>query len=673
MALVYKGHDLLLHRNVAVKILRQQYVNDEEFIRRFRREAQSAASLSHPNVVSIYDVGQEGDTHYIVMEYVEGMTLNDLIKEKAPLPVESALHIANQICDALEHAHSNQIIHRDIKPHNILIGRNGRVKVTDFGIARAVTSSTITQTGSVVGSVHYFSPEHAKGTATGAKSDLYSLGIVLYQMLTGKLPFLGESPISVALKHLQEDVEEPRKVNPLIPQSVENIILKAVRKNPDERYQSAKEMLDDLSTALNPERRNEAKLLFSDDELDTEKTLVIPAIREDQTAHGGEEEDEDGEDEGKKGKKKKPWLAPLVWTGVLLVFLSVMWFGVIPSLKGKPASNDVDVPYVVDKTVKDAQDLLTKAGLKNDVDYEFSATVVKDHVTRQSLSGIKVKKGETIKIWVSKGPESQLTPNYVGRLWKDVKAELIGLGVNDSQINVDEKPSDKPEDTIIQQTPNANEPFDPLKTNFKFVVSKGREKVTMPDVIGRTAAEAETILNASKLKLAPGDQGKEFQTNFDIPAGRVIDTYPVKKGEDADPGMEIKLIISSGPPKDAGDVVVSLPLKAAKDGKSIFRIVVTDARYTNYTYKTLEVNNSEIFNVKVTVTKDKNATIQIYRDNAFFDTQTVTYQDYLDQKSRPNPTVTLSPSQAPATVTPTQTPRPSAGSGSPNPAPSGGR
>lgn len=278
MALVYKAHDVLLNRNVAIKVLRQQFVNDEEFIRRFRREAQSAASLSHPNVVSVYDVGQEDDIHYIVMEYVEGQNLNEIIKERAPLQVDEAIRIASQIADALDHAHHNQIIHRDIKPHNILIGRNGRVKVTDFGIARAVTSTTITQTGSVVGSVHYFSPEHAKGVATGEKSDLYSLGIVLYQMLTGRLPFLGESPISVALKHLQEHFEEPRSVNPMIPQSVENIILKSMRKNPGERYQSAKEMLVDLETCLLPERRMESKLVFDDGD-DEDSTRIVPAIR----------------------------------------------------------------------------------------------------------------------------------------------------------------------------------------------------------------------------------------------------------------------------------------------------------------------------------------------------------------------------------------------------------
>src|SRR5690606_16048515 len=199
---------------------------------------------------SIYDVGQDDEIHYIVMELIEGSTLNDIIKERAPLQPDEAVRIASQICDALDHAHQNGIIHRDIKPHNILISKNGRIKVTDFGIARAATSSGLTQTGAVLGSVHYFSPEHAKGVQQGEKSDIYSLGAVLYQMVTNRLPFPGDSPISVALKHLQEEIEEPRAINPLIPQSVENIILKAMRKDPEERYVSAKEMLQDLETCL---------------------------------------------------------------------------------------------------------------------------------------------------------------------------------------------------------------------------------------------------------------------------------------------------------------------------------------------------------------------------------------------------------------------------------------
>lgn len=671
MALVYKGHDLLLHRNVAIKVLRQQYVHDEEFIRRFRREAQAAASLSHPNVVSIYDVGQEDEIHYIVMEYVEGQTLNDLIKEKAPLQVEEALHIASQICDALDHAHTNQIIHRDIKPHNILLGKNGRVKVTDFGIARAATSSTITQTGSVVGSVHYFSPEHAKGVAAGAKSDLYSLGIVLYQMLTARLPFLGESPISVALKHLQERFEEPRQVNPLIPQSVENIILKAMRKNPDERYQSAREMMSDLETCLLPERRNEPKLIFPNDaELDEERTRIVPAIR---SEHGLMDEEDDQDEPGLK-KKRRPWLAPLVWTGIFLVFLSVMWFGVIPAFKSKIIPKDVLVPDVVGKKLEEAHAMLANVGLKYDETYEFSDKE-KDTVIGQDPPSMNVKEGNTVHLRVSKGLEKQLMPNYIGKMWKDVKRELLDMGIKENQLIVDYKPIDEQVDQILQQDPKPNEEYDPLKTTFKFTVSKGREKVKMPDVIGKTVAEAETTLMVNGLKLMPGEKGKELMASFDVPAGRIIDTYPVKKGEDTDPGMEIKLYVSSGPPKDAGEIVVSLPLKAAKDGKSsIFRIMVSDARYDNYEYKTMEVANTEIFNVKVTVTKDKNALIQIFRDNVLYDSMTKTYEDYMDQKNKPKPSATPAASAAPSpSLSPTPKTTGNAGAQTPNPSPTGGR
>jgi serine/threonine-protein kinase len=671
MALVYKGHDLLLHRNVAVKVLRQQYVHDEEFIRRFRREAQSAASLSHPNVVSMYDVGQEGDTHYIVMEFVEGMTLNDLIKEKAPLQVEDALHIATQICDALEHAHNNQIIHRDIKPHNILIGKNGRVKVTDFGIARAATASSITQTGSVVGSVHYFSPEHAKGVAAGAKSDLYSLGIVLYQMLTGRLPFLGESPISVALKHLQENVEEPRKVNPLIPQSVENIILKAMRKNPDERYQSATEMLRDLDTALDPKRRNEAKLAFQDVGLDGEQTRVIPAIR-------GEKglvidgEGDNGSSGGGRRRKRHHWIAPLVWTGIFLVFLAVMWFGVIPAFKDRVIPKDVQVPSVVGKTEQAATEELILAGLKVAPEYRYSDTA-QGLVISQDPPSMKLKENSTVTIHVSKGAEMVTMQDYKDQLFKDVKKTLLEAGLKEEQISFEARFIDSPEDTIISQEPKGGAQFDPVNGKVKFIISKGPENVIMPDLLNNTVAEAEAKLLAVGLKLAAGDKGRENVPSFDVPSGRVVDTYPFQKGDSVDPSMEIKVYVSSGPPKDAGEYVATKKLTAAKEGKSsLFRIVVSDARHENFEYNTMEVNDSEIITVKVTVTQGKGASILYYRDDNLWDTDTINYQNYLDQRNKPSVAPSATPG-IPASTGPSATPKPtSSGSASPSPTPSGG-
>lgn len=259
MAVVYKAKDLLLYRYVAIKVLNESLSNDSEFIRRFSREAQAAASLSHPNVVNVYDVGTEGHTHYIVMEYIEGPTLKEWIQQNGPLPPETVVDIASQICDGLAHAHENQIVHRDIKPHNILLGPGGRAKVTDFGIARAATSSTITQTGSVMGSVHYFSPEQARGGVIGERSDLYSLGIVMYEMVTGRLPFDADSAIAIALKHLQEPVEDPRTYAADLPDSIRHIILKALEKDPEQRFASAKVMMQELRYALPSDWRDEPK------------------------------------------------------------------------------------------------------------------------------------------------------------------------------------------------------------------------------------------------------------------------------------------------------------------------------------------------------------------------------------------------------------------------------
>jgi len=254
MATVYKAKCHVLNRYVAVKILKDEFTTDEEFIKRFNTEAQSVASLTHPNIVSVYDVGNEGDLYYIVMELIQGKTLKDIIISDGALNWKWSINIAIQIASALETAHKNNIIHRDIKPHNIIITEDGIAKVTDFGIAKSVSNSTITAFGTTLGSVHYFSPEHAKGGFTDAKSDLYSLGVVLYEMLTGKVPFDADTPVSVALKHMQEAPKEPITLNPAIPLAANRIVMKAMKKDPNLRYQSATEMLRDLTLALkNPD------------------------------------------------------------------------------------------------------------------------------------------------------------------------------------------------------------------------------------------------------------------------------------------------------------------------------------------------------------------------------------------------------------------------------------
>ncbi|WP_261305917.1 Stk1 family PASTA domain-containing Ser/Thr kinase [Paenibacillus andongensis] len=647
MALVYKGHDLLLNRKVAVKVLRQQYVHDEEFIRRFRREAQAAASLSHPNVVSIYDVGQEEDVHYIVMEYIEGTTLNDLIKERAPLQVEDAVHYASQIADALDHAHHNEIIHRDIKPHNILIGKNGRVKVTDFGIARAATSSTITQTGSVVGSVHYFSPEHAKGTNTGEKSDLYSLGIVMYQMLTARLPFLGESPISVALKHLQEDVEDPRKVNPLIPQSVENIILKAMRKKPEERYQSAKLMMADLDTCLNPDRRNEAKVVFWDaDGMDEERTLVMPAIRADQL---GQFEDDDEPEkpalrEDPAPSKGKGWIKPLIWIVVLLMVLGAMWY-MVGYVKGMFAIETVEVPNVAGKPLIQAQAELTAVKLGSTVEYDKDSKLAKDIVIRQDPTGMRMNVGTKVTLYVSQGTPKIKMDNYAGQPYKDVKLKLQALGIKDDQITITQETTDGTPDIILKQAPLAGEEFDLDKAVIAFTVSKAKETFKMPDLVGMTEADAKAQLTKLNLKLPVN--GITREKSYKVAKGKVVKQFPFEKNQDVSVGSEISLIISDGLPEDAGQLTVSIAVKPTTEGKdSEFKIVVSDAQYENFEYKTEKVTKPQNMDVKVIVSPDKKAVILIKEGDNLVNSITRTYQDYLDQKN--GKTVSPSPSTSPS-------------------------
>jgi len=641
MALVYKAQDILLNRNVAVKVLRQQFTHDEEFIRRFRREAQSAAALSHPNVVSIYDVGQEGDTHYIVMEYVEGHNLNEIIQQRAPLQTEEAVHIAVQICDALEHAHHNQIIHRDIKPHNILIGNNGRVKVTDFGIARAVTSSTITQTGSVVGSVHYFSPEHAKGVNTGEKSDLYSLGIVLYQMLTGRLPFLGESPISVALKHLQEHFEEPRLVNPYIPQSVENVILRAMRKNPDERYDSAEDMLHDLETCLMPERLNEPRAVFAQSHNDLEETRIMPAIRagagsdtippssyakNEQGEGSSEEERWDSRGLTETTKKRKTWVKPVVAVVSTLLIIALVYWGAKTVISWFEIE-EVDVPYVVNKTEAEAVELLNAAGLKVEEPtvYTNKEGVPKDIVYDQTKQNERVKVGSLIKLYVSTGPKMETMLEYSGRAFKDVREELVGLGVSEDRIESESEFSREKPGTILEQSLAAGSEFDPKQAKFTFVISKGEESFLMPNLIGKTEAEAIQMIKAKGLVINEADTTREPGYGE---KGLVIKQHPYEANSQVFKGDKITLTISDGLPSDAVEYTFNFVISPAHAGKtSEIRITYSDARGEKQEWGKKKIKNTTTIPVKVVLGPNDEAKVSIFRDGDFVDTFTRSYED----------------------------------------------
>ncbi|MGN0940205.1 MAG: Stk1 family PASTA domain-containing Ser/Thr kinase, partial [Selenomonadaceae bacterium] len=394
MADVYKAHDKVLDRVVAVKILHPQLARDRSFLERFQQEAQAAARLSHPNIVNIYDVGTDGDDHFIIMEYAAGETLKSLIDREGRLPVEESLRIAREIASALADAHANNLVHCDIKPHNILVMRDGRVKVADFGIARAVTQSTMTYNGNVVGSVHYFSPEQAKGTQITPKSDIYSLGVVMYEMLTGHLPFTGETTVSVALKHLQEEPVPPRELNPDIPPIVESIVLKAMAKNADERF-TAREMIEDIRQA---ERMLGYSVLEASN--DPFATRMMPAISD-------EDIEDDGVEEKSGGSKKRKYL--IVIAALLVLGFA---FGIFFAFGGMLGKSEVTVPDVKGKQMALAKEILESAHLRVNVSEVYDAKVPAGHVVKQDPeANSRVKENRVVTIEVSRGGQEMTMPD----------------------------------------------------------------------------------------------------------------------------------------------------------------------------------------------------------------------------------------------------------------------
>ncbi|MDF2684053.1 MAG: prkC [Brevibacillus sp.] len=633
MAIVYKAKDLILNRPVAVKVLRSQFGGDEDFVNRFRREAQAVASLSHPNVVGVYDVGQEGDTHYMVMEYIEGYTLKEVIIQRGALPVEEAVRIAEQICDALDHAHQNQIIHRDIKPHNIMIGKNGRVKVTDFGIARAVTSTTITHTNAMLGSVHYFSPEQARGGITGEKSDIYSLGIVLYEMVTGELPFSGDSPISVALKHLQEPLPEPRQVNPAIPQSVENVILKALVKDPFLRYSSAREMLEDLETCLFPERLNEEKLTFPVDE---EMTRVVPIITQDMLDNHGNGRTGGGtrsryeqqrEDDEEQKPQKKWWMKTLFWVAGIGLFLVLAFFGFNFLLNVFPSVPEVQVPYVEGTEITLAQKKIEDANLVANIVEEANDTIEKGMVIRQDPAPpMRLKEKAVVTLYVSKGQQAVDMPNLVSLSRTVAEQTLKQLGFKTENITYEEVEDDKAEaGEVIGQSPEANAKVFPTKDSVRVTVSKGKAYVKMPDVTGKTMEQARVEL--FKLGLAIGEIKEEPSFKYDK-AGVVLSTHPYEAGMNVQKGVAVPLTVSNGQyPQDAKLANAPVYVEVVPGETAEIKIEVNDSRGDALVLYKETITESKEYDVPVVLSPQKDAVIKVSKKdptkNEYVEYQTI--------------------------------------------------
>lgn len=642
MATVYKAKCHVLNRFVAVKILRDEFTTDEEFIKRFEIEAQSAASITHPNIVSVYDVGNEGNLYYIVMELIQGKTLKEIIvEEKGPLPWKWSVNIATQIASALEIAHKNNIVHRDIKPHNIIITEDGVAKVTDFGIAKAVSNSTITAFGTTIGSVHYFSPEHARGGYTDSKSDLYSLGVVMYEMLTGKVPFDADTPVSVALKHMQEEPVPPIEVNSNIPIAVNNIILKALKKDPNQRYGTATEMLQDLKRALKEPDGDFVNNNYNDfgatqriDTLNNEKIKT-------ETRNA------------KKTNKFKEFVKNhkvLVWIISLILLFAISLGGTLLFFN-LTAPKEVQIPDLTGKTPEEAESILSKNGILIEyADEEYSKEVEAGKIISQEppyKSNYNIKEGSTIKVVVSKGAELTTMPKVIGMKKDEAIAELKAYNLK-AEI-VEEISKEVQEGYIIKQDVDPNETIDAGETVKIYVsIGTGLAQKIVPSVVGKQLEAAQKTLTDLNLKVEV-----EYGEDTTKPNGQVL-SQNVVSGTVVDEESTIVLTVNQIAEIKSGIVNIKLKTIAEKlgyvvkeekddDGKVTeeiskvkVRVVVTSEGKTNTAYggekgtemlankENLSINVSGKGTIKVELYIDDNYTVKQLDLNA--EKPTVTFE-----------------------------------------------
>lgn len=455
MANVYLAHDLILDRDVAVKILRGDLADDEKFVRRFQREAIAASSLSHPNIVEMYDVGEDDGKYYIVMEYVEGKTLKSLVKKRGGLTLPEVIDIMTQLTSAIACAHDSNIIHRDIKPQNVLIKEDGIVKITDFGIAMALNSNELTQTNSVMGSVHYLPPEQANGKGATLKSDIYSLGIVMFELLTGQLPFKGDNAVEIAIKQMKNQIPSVCNINSLIPQSVENIILKACAKNPKNRYNTVVEMYNDIQTCLDEDRKDEKRHVYQFSETEEiEDTKELKNIKEIKKTKTELDELEDEEDDK---KVSKPFIIIAIITAALIIFAIIAIILIPKTTKVK----EILVPDVSKLSIAAAESKLKEAGFEiNEERKEKTSKEIEEGyvIETDPPQGVKRKKGTTVTLIISTGEKGIELENYVGQNFLEVKGKLEAYGIKVVEEKKDVEKDDKDtvkENQILEQRPIA--------------------------------------------------------------------------------------------------------------------------------------------------------------------------------------------------------------------------
>ncbi|HGF7600221.1 TPA: Stk1 family PASTA domain-containing Ser/Thr kinase [Enterococcus hirae] len=548
MANVFLAHDLILDRDVAVKVLRFDFQNDQTAIRRFQREALAATELVHPNIVSVYDVGEEDNMQYLVMEYVKGMDLKRYIQTHYPVPYDTAVNIMQQILSAISLAHTHQIIHRDLKPQNVLIDNEGVVKITDFGIAIALSETSITQTNTMLGSVHYLSPEQARGSMATKQSDIYALGIILYELLTGSVPFDGESAVTIALKHFQDELPSIKDLDPTTPQALENVVLKATAKEPADRYKTAEEMSEDLATALSPARANEAKWVpqamtketqvITPLEEDTPmpesfKSMPLPKEKSEETPVMAEETVPDP-----KSKKHKKW-----WI-ILLVILALLGIGTAVFF-ASGGRGEVEIPDVSGLSEASARDTLAKAKLEAATKTEEipdEQIEEGDVVKTDPAAGTTVKQNREVTLYVSTGKKKIKLDDYTGMNFDEVSSRLKKLGFPADSIEKKDEFSDEVENgRIISQSDEEGTEVDPTTDKITFVVSQGAQP-TMEDYTGQNYDTVRGILSSNGYKRI----SETYDYSDTVPAGSIISQLP-SYGEPLTENSYISFVVSQGP------------------------------------------------------------------------------------------------------------------------------
>lgn len=601
MAIVYKAKDRLLKRFIAVKILKPEFVQDVKFVENFRRESHAAASLSHPNIVSIYDVGQEGNINYIVMELVSGQTLNEVIKAEAPMDYRKAVEIIKQVASGLSAAHKKGIVHRDVKPHNILMTEDGIAKITDFGIAKAVSNTTIVDSTkeNVMGSVHYFSPEQAKGGNVDEKSDIYSLGMVLYEMLTGRVPFDGDNPVTIALMQINEPVTPPSVFNHNVPPGLERIVMKSVEKQPKQRFESADEMIDALDKMEIVNRVVGDSVYNGTEELYESYEDYMPKDEE------AEELRQKLNSKNKKGKKNKKKIAIIVGAVVLAVLVA-LGIAYATGLFGK---KDIEVPDFRGMTIEEAEDKAKDLEIKVKIGkYEFSDEYKQDEIMAQDPEkGEKVAKGDTVTVDISKGGEKGVVPNLIGKSENDAKKMIEEYGFKVGTVK--EKENSKEKGTVIEQDPAAgSEGKQGDIINITVSDGSGKEMGTVPNVIGMSEANARKAIENAGFKVGKVTEG----VSASYGNGQVM-WQEYNGGTSLEKGESIDIKISGG---QTSTKTIDIPLKDAENSSVTVTVTVVDENDNLIWKKTLQAQkNNDYDSVSVEVTGKGRCTVKVYFDN----------------------------------------------------------